>query len=601
MEEITAVNTETDSFKNYALTMSKENLDALGKEIYQGYINDLGSMSQILEFRKEYEDLISMKPERKDWPWPGASNIKLPTITTACVNFQSRSALQLLPANRIVNALPLVSSPEVEAQAHRVQKHMNYQLSFEMEEFYDSFDNTLFLLAMDGFAFRKVYWDSNLKRPVSLHVLPEDFIVDVKTRSLDKCYRYSQRLFKNINEIRINQKNGLYKDIPEMLTPSSLSTENIPMTEPNQTSESVGLRLLVETHSYAYLEDESVQEPVVITWDFDTQQIVRMVKRINPDTGKEMKFFTNYTFITNPKSIFSLGFGALLFGITHGMNTSINQLTDSGHLSVLQGGFMKRTSQMSRGNIRHKMGEFIEIDSRDDDIRKAVMPFTFQAPSTVLMSLAEYLQGYVDRLTTVTELFTGSVPRSDTTATSTSQAMEQGAKVFTAIQQRIHRTMGKEFMLVFNLNALYLETDQTYSTNTNGIPSTESISRADYDATKIDMVLVADPTIISQQQLIQKAEYLFQAVMQNPFLAQNPQALALVTKRRLEAMNEPDFVIQQVDQIMIQTIQQTQQNLQAQQTNSQQMNEETLKKAHELGAVSAHIDRLEQEKKNAKS
>lgn len=593
------IDTNNDVFKNYATVFDSDKLDELGKEIAQGYTNDLNSMEPILSFRKDYKDLISMRPERKDWPWPGSSNIKLPTITTACVNFQSRSALQLLPFNRIVNALPLRSDQLTADQAQRVQKHMNYQLSFQMKEFYDSFDNTLFLLAMDGFAFRKVYWDSLKGRVVSLHVLPEDFIVDIKTRSLDSCYRYSQRVFVNPNDIKVKQEQGLYRELSDILKPSSLSIENVPMSQENQMSNSVGLRLLIETHTYLELDKQSVKSPVIVTWDYDTQQIVRIVKRENPDTGKEMTYFINYTFLTNPDSIFSLGFGALLFGITHGMNTSINQLTDSGHLAVLQGGFMKRTSQMSRGNIRHKMGEFIEIDSRDDDIRKSIMPFTFQAPSTVLMSLAEYLQGYVDRLTTVTELFTGSVPRSDTTATSTSQAMEQGAKVFTAIQQRTHRSMGKEFMMIFDLNSLHLSTADSYVVPNKRNPSQELISKDDYNEDTVSIELVADPTVISQQQLIQRAEYLFQTIMGNPFLAQNPQALALATKRRLEAVNEPDYVIEQVNAIMQETIQQTQQNLQAQQANSQQMSEETLRKVHELGAVSAHIQKLEGEKKNA--
>ena len=590
------VDTEVQSFKNYAITMSEERLKEIEDEVSEGYENDFKSLQDLFEKRKAYKKLTDLCFEVKNTPWPNASNIKLPIITTACVNFQSRCSSALLPANKIANALPLKGDEETCAKSLRVQKHINYQLTYEMKEFYASMDKTLMLLPMDGFAFRKVYFDSTKNRVVSLHVLPEDFIVDAKTRSLEDCYRYSQRIFMNPNDIRIKQEQGLYKDIPEMLSYSETNLENMPLDEQNKRDDVVGYRYLIETHTYLSLDKEKIKVPVIITWDYEEKKVVRIVKRENPKTDKQMNFFVNYEFIPNPESIFGYGFGPLLFGITHSMNTAINQLLDAGHLSNTKGGFFKRTSKMSRGIKRWVMGVFSEIDSNDDDIRKSLMPLEFSPPSSVLITLLEYLSGYVDRLTTVTELFTGAVPRSDSTATSTVNAIEQGAKTFTAIQQRAHRSLTQEVNLIKTLNSIYLDEYQSFMDIKSNTPKQEGINRDDY-SDDIDIVLSTDPTVISQQQLLQRAEYVQQVIATNPFLAQDPQALALSTKLRLEAVGVPDYVVEAVSEIMAQSVAKVQQNLSQQQQVQDQMGEETLRKIHQLGATDAQIQQLEQQSK----
>ena len=51
-------------------------------------------------------------------------------------------------------------------QANRVKDFMNYQLTEQMTEYFDEFERMLFHLPLIGSAFKKIYYDANLKRPV---------------------------------------------------------------------------------------------------------------------------------------------------------------------------------------------------------------------------------------------------------------------------------------------------------------------------------------------------------------------------------------------------------------------------------------------------
>jgi hypothetical protein len=562
-----ALNPESEVFENLALKMSEEKLEEISKDMYEGYSRDYNSLGVLREHREQYIKLFELITKKKDTPWAGASNVLLPTITTACINFQSRASPVILPPYKIVKPI-INSNQETEyKKGQRVAKYMNYQLMFEMKEFYSSMEDTLLLLARDGFAFRKVYWDSVKGRPVSDYVLPDDFIVDAKTRSLENCYRYTQHLFMNPNDVKIKTDQKLYRQIKDVdiFQPSTKSNEDMPISSDNQ-DQGIGYRLILECHTYCDIEDSGIKDPVVITMDKDSQQILRIVRRINPKTGKRIDFFVNYIFLNNPGSIFGFGFGSLLYGINHAINTAINQMTDAGTLSNQKGGFIRKSAGFKRGRMLFSMGEFKEIEIRGDEkLRDQVLPLEFQPPSSVLMTLATFLQGYADRLTTVTELFTGAAPRSDTTASSTAIAVEQGAKVFTAIQGRIHRTLGtREVYLIAQMNSMYLDEVTYYQVNepvVDGTGSQSFVAIEDFDNFP-GVALVTDPNVISDAQLLQKADYMAQIVQTNPFLAQNPQALKLVMERRLEAIGETPYVITQLSSIMDQAVLQMQQQSQ---------------------------------------
>lgn len=619
-EDEVEISPESTWLKNFAEDLSEQELSRIAEECLAGYKNDLDSLSGLIMDRKEYNDLFNLSYKDKNYPWPKASNVKLPIITKSCINFQARASINMFSGFKIVKALPSDSTQDSIQRADRVAKHMNNLLMFDMPNFYPGFDTTLIQLPKDGYAFRKTFWDSIQKKVISDYILPEDFVVNYYTKSLDTSYRYTHVLKLNENEIRTKGFQGIYVNTDDLNAPVT-PTENEEtaavkikqgLSEPD--SDYTTPREVLEMHTFVTLsKDEKLRKPYVITIDYLSRKILRIVTRTSPVDGKPINYFTHYTFIPNDKSIFGFGFGMLLLGIAKSMNTSINQMHDSAHLSAVRGGWVLKGSAMNRGNITFTMGQFQEVNARVDDIRKAIMPMEFAPPSSVLLQLLEFLKGLADELTTVTEIMSGQQPKSDTTATGASLAVEQGAKVFTSIQQRLFRQFSPEAEKIRVLNSIFMEDseylDATVSPPVNGNPDQPDqkvnlnfVSKEDY-ASPMRIMLVADPNIISEQQTIAKAEFLNQVVTTNPFLAQNPEAITLVMKRRLQAASETDDVIASLEALMAQSIQDAKNQSLIQAQQAQQIEEQKqveMVQGHQKNNLDIAVKSAQQKLKGAK-
>ena len=80
---------------------------------------------------------------------------------------------------------------------------MNYQITYEMEEYDPELDQMLFYLPIVGSSFKKVYFDPSLQRAVSKFVHAEDLIVPYNATDLATSTRGFVMLFVwTRNEIR---------------------------------------------------------------------------------------------------------------------------------------------------------------------------------------------------------------------------------------------------------------------------------------------------------------------------------------------------------------------------------------------------------------
>jgi hypothetical protein len=96
---------------------------------------------------------------------------------------------------------------------------MNYELTEVMREFRPEHERMLWSLPATGSAFKKVYYDPNLGRQVSIFIPAEDIILPYGTTDLDTCYRLTHVMRKTKNEIIKLQQAGFYRDI-ELPDPS---------------------------------------------------------------------------------------------------------------------------------------------------------------------------------------------------------------------------------------------------------------------------------------------------------------------------------------------------------------------------------------------
>jgi len=526
---------------NIAEKLDQEELDKIGREVVEGYNNDKQSRSKWETNVKEYYDLALQVAKEKSFPWPKASNIKFPLISTAAMQFGARAYPTLVPANgKIVQIKVFGADPDKQksARARRIANHMNYQLLVEMEEWEEDQDKLLLMLPIVGTAFKKTYYDASRKRNKSCLVFPQNLVVNYWTKSLEESYRVTEVIFLNKNEIKEKQTRKIYLDV-DLGQPVIEVDKNEQKRdqEPNVVDGATPYKIL-EQHTYLDLDDDGYFEPYIITVDLHSEKVLRIVARFkeeNIDTDidgnvvyiKPDNYYTKFPFIPNPDgSFYDLGFGHLLGPINEAVNTIINQLVDAGTIRNLQAGFLGKGIQIRKGEQRFQPGEWKQVNAIGDDLRKQIVPLPSNEPSKVLFELLGLLIQSGKELASIAEIFVGKMPGQNTPAYTTKETVEQGMKLFTAIYKRVYRAQSREFKKIYELNKYYLDPEEYVSI------LDEPVQQSDYQAPPDDLIPAADPTASSNTEKMAKTEALFPLLQLGTI---NPMA---VTMRMLEAMDE---------------------------------------------------------------
>lgn len=532
---------ELVSETNIAERLNQEELDKIGREVVEGYKNDKQSRSKWEHQVKGYYELALQVAKEKSFPWPKASNIKFPLISTAAMQFGARAYPTLVPANgKIVQIKVFGADPENQkaARARRIASHMNYQLLVEMDEWEEDQDKLLLMLPIVGTAFKKTYYDASRKRNKSCLVFPQNLVVNYWTKSLEESYRITEVIFLNKNEIKEKKTRKVYldADIGEPVIEVELNEERRDQ-EPNVVDGATPYKIL-EQHTYLDLDDDGYFEPYIITVDLHSEKVLRIVARFkeeNIDTDadgavvyiKPDNYYTKFPFIPNPDgSFYDLGFGHLLGPINESVNTLINQLVDAGTIRNLQAGFLGKGIQIRKGEQRFQPGEWKQVNAIGDDLRKQIVPLPSNEPSKVLFELLGLLIQSGKELASIAEIFVGKMPGQNTPAYTTKETVEQGMKLFTAIYKRVYRAQSREFKKIYELNKYYLDPEVYVSI------LDEPVQQSDYMAPPDDLMPAADPTASSNTEKMAKTEALFPLMQLGTI---NPMA---VTMRMLDAMDE---------------------------------------------------------------
>src|SRR6516164_816543 len=171
--------------------------------------------------RREWEDaltkgmdLLGIKDEDRTMPWPGACGVVHPMVLEAAVRFQSKSILRLFPPEGPATA-KIVGETDMDRiqQAKRVAADLNFWLTEKMLEYRDEMEQLLFALPVDGSAFKKVFYDPLLKRPVAQFVPANDFLMPYGFPNLETCPRYTHVMKKSYGEVRQLQESGFYRNV----------------------------------------------------------------------------------------------------------------------------------------------------------------------------------------------------------------------------------------------------------------------------------------------------------------------------------------------------------------------------------------------------
>jgi hypothetical protein len=205
---------ENDDFNaNIAEDMDEGALTELCGDLLGEFQDDLSSRKDWMQTYVDGLELLGMKVEDRTEPWPGACGVYHPLMSEALVKFQAETMMETFPAKGPVKTQIIGrETPEKKDAAERVQNDMNYQLTDVMTEYRPEHERMLWGLGLSGNAFKKVYYDPNLERQVSMYVPAEDVVVPYGVSDLHSSPRVTHVMRKTPNELKKLMVGGFWRD-----------------------------------------------------------------------------------------------------------------------------------------------------------------------------------------------------------------------------------------------------------------------------------------------------------------------------------------------------------------------------------------------------
>jgi hypothetical protein len=510
---------------NLAEYMDENQLELIGSDLLEAYATDIESRAEWEETYYDGLELLGLKIEDRSEPWEGAFGVYHPLLAEAVVKFQSETIVETFPAQGPVKTRILgACNREKEESAARVREDMNYALTDGMPDYRSEHERLLWNLPIAGSAFKKVFYDPSLERPVAQFIPAEDFVVSFGASSLATAQRYTHRMKRTKNELRKMQVSGFYKEC-EIGDP--VADEDDISRRKNEISGYDAARddryTVLEIHCELDLEGfedldkngepTGIEVPYIVTILKDSGKVLSIYRNWEEDDSKKTKqiHFSNYTYIPG-FGFYGLGLIHLVGGFAKGATSIMRQLVDAGTLSNLPGGFRTRGLRIRGGDMPIAPGEFRDVDVPTGTIRDNIMPLPYKEPSQVLHGLLKEIVDEARRFVSMADLQVGDM-QPNAPVGSTLAILERQLKTMTAVQARVHAAMKSEFKILKKIMAEMAPVDYEY----DAVGDEGFMARA-RDYSVVEIIPVSDPNSSTMSQRIAQYQAAFQLAQGAPQL-----------------------------------------------------------------------------------
>jgi chaperonin GroES len=537
---------------NVAEAMDEQALTTLGAEVVDSYDKDKKS-------RKDWEDIATemlklaaqdKAVEAKTTPWPNASNVNLPLLTIACLQFNARMYPAAIKGDEAIlckvigqdNGVPkrgpnprtgqiqplpqigpdgqpvtdengklvpewLVPPGAKTKRAQRVSEYLNTVIFYRMDAWEADTDALLTQLPAVGCAFRKVWYEAG-KGAQSAMVSALRLVVNENVRDLKSAPVVTEEIPDLYpNEIYARQREGRYLDV------------ELGISE----DEEVKPRLILEQHRWIDMDEDGTKEPYIVTVDKESAKVLRVEANFAPrdiqwsdDETKPVRitpvqFYVKYRFFPHLQGKFyDMGLGHLMRLIGMAADTTLNQLIDAMTAKNAGGGFvasgLRLQGRASRQTVKFAPGEYKTVDVTGDDIRKALIDRTIPDVSPVTFQVLEFLLGFAREIGGFKDILTGNAPATAPVGTVLAQ-IEQGLQVFNAVAKRFFRDARSEYALLRDKIARY-GGDAAAKDYVNVLDDPEADFATDFADSDMDIRPVSDPAAVTRMQKVAKAQFL---------------------------------------------------------------------------------------------
>ena len=510
-------------YANLAETFEEGFLQALAVE----YLDYIDVDKEAREQRdKQYEEGLRRTGLGKDAPggatFDGASKVVHPVMAEACVDFAASASKELLPPDGMVRSnIKGEANKTKEEVATRKVDFLNWQLTDQIPEFRDEMEQLLTQLPLGGSQFLKWRFDEEQMRPTCEWVPIDNIILPYSSTNFYTSQRVceQQDITEDIFLQRIEQ--GVYRDINSNYPTDSPLTDQTRSQKANdkiegkaEPSKNVdGLRRIYEITCFMRLDEDSETDgrraPYILTIDESTSKVLALYRNweCNDEKLEKLDWYVEFKFIPW-RGAYAIGLPQLIGGLSAALTGSLRALLDAAHINNSQTMLKLKGGRIGGQSDRIEPTQVLEIEGAPgvDDVRKIAMPMPFNPPSSVLFNLLGWLTTAAKGVVTTAEEKIGEA--NNQMPVGTVQALiEQGAKVFSSIHARLHRSQAKSLQIVSRLNHWYLQDMDNQS-------GTE-IQVRDF-ANNSDVQPVSDPNIFSETQRLAQNQALLQMATSAP-------------------------------------------------------------------------------------
>lgn len=471
-------------------------------------------------------------PDEK--PWESAANIVVPILASTVLQFSARAYAAMFEQGypQRVKVLP-VEVGDIE-RAGRVEALLNWQTIIEMEEYESEWDQALLDWPIFGHIFKKVYWDVDLKRPVSVYCPATDVYVPYGSRPrLTPRSRITHLLppmsYCELEEhedadyfINVDACKGSSTSNAAEMRLQRAHDEIFGYSRPTAGGDEENDHDIIETHFFGKLSEDDDEPDYYKAWvDVGSRTLLRASsRRVRVGGGDHVvDEFVSIPFMPNPRGPYGIGFGTYLTPLNEIANTLYNQFIDAGSLANQPFVFYTRGAGLNRRDLRLFPGAAIPVNDINE-IREGKLT----GLGNELPILLNYVNEFSRDLSSVSEEMTGRTQKGvrEPTVRGTFARIEQGTQVFSVIVKRGMREQRGEINKIAKLDELFMPAKKIFRVLGATTDPFGTANRKDFGA-NLDFLPTADPSFASPQAIKAEAVQLGQLMLQFPLVQGVPQ------------------------------------------------------------------------------
>ena len=497
-----------------------------------GIANDLlGLIDSDVESRKDWADtfvkgldVLGFKHEERTEPWEGACGVYSNVLAEAAIRFQAETMSETFPAQGPVKTKILGQETKEKMEAsERVRSDMNYQLTENMVEYRSEHERLLYNLGLAGSAFKKVYYDPNMGRQMSVFIPAEDVIVPYGASHIETAERVTHVMRKTKNDLRKLQVNGFYRDVdlgdPQ---PYHSDIEERKAEEGGYSLTDDDRYSIYEVHVEMVIDgiddsDDDIAKPYVVAMDRGSGEVLSIRRNWDQEDELSLKrqHFVHYVYVPG-FGFYGLGLIHIIGGYAKAGTSLIRQLVDAGTLANLPGGLKARGLRIKGDDTPIEPGSFRDVDVPSGSIRENIMPLPYKEPSQTLLALLNQITQEGRRLGAISDMNISDMSANAPVGT-TLALLERTLKPMAAVQARVHYAMKQEFKMLKALMAEYAPAEYAYQ------PTRGEVSARQADYMMIDVIPVSDPNSSTMAQRVVQHQAVLQMAQSAPQIYDLPE------------------------------------------------------------------------------